>query len=244
MKKLLLSILLVLLVLPMAVQASVLTFSSPGGEPFQVKLNGHTINHRAATFVSIPNVLPGKNYMEFKVMGRRGVFHMGANLVVHRGVEANYALHVLNSRRGKVRLRFLNELPLMPPPVVVTPAPPLPRYPNERYQPAPPRYDRDQDYCRNLLTRQDVDHLADAMKGRSFESTKLTIAREAVRNGSILAEDLKFILGQFEYESSRVEFAKFAYDYVCDKERFYYVYDAFKFDSSIRELEDYSSRRR
>lgn len=34
--------------------------------------------------------------------------------------------------------------------------------------------------------------MADAMKSRSFESTKLIIAREAVRNGSILAEDLKY----------------------------------------------------
>lgn len=243
MKKLLLPILLVLLALPMAVQASILTFTSPGGEPFHVKLNGQTINHRAATFVSIPNVLPGKHYVEFKVVGRRGVHHMGANLVLYRGVEANYALHV-NDRRGRVKLRFISEVPLMPPPVVVRPIPPLPRYPDNRYEPVPPRYDRDQNYCRNLLSSQDIDRLADAMNSRSFESTKMTIAREAVRSGNILAEDLKFILGQFDYESSRVEFAKFAYGYVCDKEHFYYVYDIFKFDSSIRELEDYTSRRR
>lgn len=243
MKKLLLPILLVLLALPMAVQASVLTFTSPGGAPFQVKLNGQTINYNTATLVSIPKVLPGRHHVEFKVFGRRGVYHMGVNLVVHRGVEANYALHV-NDRRAKVRLQFINEIPLLPPPVVVTPAAPLPRYPDNRYEQVPPRYDRDQDYCRNLLTGQDVDRLAEAMKGRGFESTKLTIARETIRSGSILAEDLKFILGQFDYESSRVEFAKFAYDYVCDRERFYYVYDVFKFDSSIRELEDYTSRRR
>jgi hypothetical protein len=246
MKKFLLPLLLVLLVLPMAVQASVLTFTSPGGEPFQVKLNGTTINHRAATFVQIPNLLPGKHYVEFKVMGRRGVHHLGTRLVISRGIESSYALHV-PSRRGDVRLRLIGERLLLPPPVVVTPAPPLPRYPDDRYdryEPVPPRYERDKDYCRNMLSREDVDRLSDAMKSRSFESTKLTIAREAVRNSSILAEDLKFILGKFDYESTRVEFAKFAYDYVCDREHFYYVYDAFQFDSSVRNLEEYTSRRR
>ncbi len=180
-------------------------------------------------------------------MGRGGVHHLATRVALHRGVERNYALHVPN-RRGKVRLHLVGERPVLPPPVIVTPAPPLPpRYPddrNDRYEPVPPRYDRHNDYCRNLLTQEDVDRLADAMKSRSFESTKLTIAREAVRTGSIVAEDLKFILGQFDYESTRVEFAKFAYDYVCDREHFYYVYDAFEFDSSVRELEEYTSRRR
>lgn len=246
--KLLLPLLLVLLVLPMALQASVLTFTSPGGEPFQVKLNGKTVNHRAATFVQIPNLLPGKHYVEFKIMSRRGIHHLGTRVALYRGVESNYALHVPN-RRGKVRLHLVSERPLLPPPppVVVTPVPPLPRYPHDRhdrYEPVLPRYERNDDYCRNILTREDVDRLADAMKSRSFESTKLTIAREAVRNVSIVAEDLKFILEQFDYESTRVEFAKFAYDYVCDQEHFYYVYDAFEFDSSVRELEEYASRRR
>ena len=238
MKKLLLPILLVLLAMPVLAQASVLNFRSPGGEPFYLKLDGRTVNHKASTFVCIPNILPGKHYVEFKIMGRRGVHRLGSKVFLNRGVEANYVLHVAD-RRGKARLQLASQVPLMPPPVVVVPPPPVPKY-----KPVPPRYDRDPVYCRNLLTRQDLDRLAAAMKSRSFESTRLTIARDAVRSGSIVAEDLKFILEQFDYESTRVEFAKFAYDYVCDREHFYYVYEAFTFDSSIRELEEYNSGRR
>ena len=155
----------------------------------------------------------------------------------------------------------------MPLPVVVTPVPPLPRYPDRyddygrdsrserqrpRYDdygrnnprnPQPPRYDDYNSNCRNLLTAQELDRVIQAMNSRNFESTKLTIAREAVRNSSILAEDLKRLLQQFEYENTQVEFAKFAYDYLCDREHLYYIYDVFRFDSSVQELERYTRRR-
>ncbi|MBB6609497.1 DUF4476 domain-containing protein [Pontibacter sp. Tf4] len=245
MRKLLLPLLLVLLAMPVLVQASVLTFRAPAGEPFYLKLNGKLVNHKASNVVRIDHLRPGKHYVEVKVRDRYRDYQLGTKVYVRDGYESNYAVDVVE-RKGKVKLRLLSEVPLLPPPPVVVPRVPYP--PAEPYRPAPPRYDdrydRSDDRCDYLLSRQDVDRLADAMKSRSFESTKLTIAREALRNSSILAEDLKYILQQFDYESTRVEFAKFAYDYVCDQERFYYVYDVFKFDSSVRELEEYTSRRR
>lgn len=245
MRKLLLPLLLVLLAMPVLVQASVLTFRAPAGESFYLKLNGKLVNRTASNFVRIDHLRPGKHYVEVKVRSRYRDYQIGTKLYVRDGFETSYAVDVAE-RKGKVRLRLLSEVPLLPPPVIVPPRAPYP--PAEPYKPAPPRYDdrydRRDDRCDYLMNRQDVDRLADAMKSRSFESTRLTIAREALRNSSILAEDLKYILQQFDYESTRVEFAKFAYDYVCDRERFYYVYDVFKFDSSVRELEEYTSRRR
>ncbi|NEM96291.1 DUF4476 domain-containing protein [Pontibacter burrus] len=245
MRKLLLPLLLVLLAMPVLVQASVLTFRAPAGEPFYLKLNGKLVNHKASNFVRVDHLRPGKHHVEVKVRDRYRDYQLATNVYARNGYETNYSIDV-NQRKGKIKLRLLSEVPLLPPPPVVVPRVPYP--PAEPYRPAPPRYDdrydRRDDRCDYLMSRQDVDRLADAMKSRSFESTKLTIAREALRNSSILAEDLKYILQQFDYESTRVEFAKFAYDYVCDRERFYYVYDIFKFDSSVRELEEYTSRRR
>jgi len=245
MRKLLLPLLLVLLAMPVLVQASVLTFRAPAGEPFYLKLNGKVVNHTASNFVRIDNLRPGKHTVEVKVRDRYRDYQLATKVYTRQGYETNYGVDV-NQRKGNIKLRVLSEVPLLPPPPVVVP--PRVPYPAEPYRPVPPRYDNDRydtrDRCDYLMSRQDVDRLADAMKSRSFESTKLTIAREALRNSSILAEDLKFILQQFDYESTRVEFAKFAYDYVCDRERFYYVYDIFKFDSSVRELEEYTSRRR
>ncbi len=240
MRKLLLPLLLVLLALPVWAQAS-LTFTTYKGDPFLVKIDGRTVSRVASNFVRIANLRHGKHFVEFKIMGRYGVHSMGSKVYVTDGYEANYALHTAG-RSGKAMLRLIDEVPLVRPRI---PIPPAPRYPN-RYEPRHPDYPRHDRYdeCRNLLSSYELERLMDAMDNRSLESTKLSIARDALRNNSIMAEDLKRLLGQFDHESTRVEFAKYAYDYVCDRERFYYVYDTFKFDSSVRELEEYVSRRR
>ena len=242
MKKLLLPLLLVLLALPAFAQPTAVSFTTHRGELFQMALDGRLINRPASNFVRVTDLRPGNHYVEFRIRGRHGVYRTGLNVFVRAGYETNYTVRVSGR---KVSLGVISEIPLGRPPVVVVP-PPAPRYPDrydDRYQPEPPRYEPDNS-CRNLLDRHDVDRLIETMKGRDFESTRLTIAREAVRSGSILAEDLRRVLLQLEYESSRLELAKFAYDSVCDKERFYYIYDVFQFDSNVRELEEYTSRRR
>ncbi|WP_162054000.1 DUF4476 domain-containing protein [Pontibacter pamirensis] len=247
MKKLLLPFLLVLLVLPVMAQASVLTFSAERGEVFYIKLNGRTINHRASNYVRINHLQPGRHLVEVSVRSRRGVYRMGQRVLVPNGVEANYGVR---TRGRRAYLHLIREVRVVPPPVVVTPVPPLPRYDESyedygrqnRREPQPPRYEDNN--CRNLLTAQELDRVIQAMNSREFDNTKLTIAREAVRSGSIMAEDLRRLLQQFEYESNQVEFAKFAYDYLCDREHFYYVYDVFRFDSNVEELERYSNSRR
>lgn len=239
---------LVLLALPARAQAAVLTFTAERGEAFQVKLDGETINFTATNFVRIAPVRVGRHYVEFKIRSRHGVYQMGQNVYVPAGVEANYGVRTVG-RSGKSYLRLISEVPLLPPPSpVVMPSPSYPRYPDyeqDRYEPVPPRYeDRYSDNCRNLLSSRELDRLIQTMNSRSFESTKLSIAREALRNGSILADDLKRLLQQFEYESTRLEFAKYAYDYLCDREHFYYIFDLFRYDSNVRELEEYAARRR
>ncbi|MBC5994225.1 DUF4476 domain-containing protein [Pontibacter cellulosilyticus] len=243
MKKLLLPFLFVLLALPVFAQTAVLTFTAERGEVFHIQLDDRTVNHTASNFVRIAPLRPGRHYVEVKIRTRQGVYQMGQRIVVPAGVEANYGVRTVG-RSGKAYLRLISEVPLAPPIVR-----PLPRYPDryddyDRYDPVPPSYDdRYRGDCRNLMTGHEVDRLIQTMRSRDFESTKLSIARDAVRSGSILAEDLKRVLQQFDYETTRVEFAKYAYDYLCDKEHFYYIYDLFRFDSSVQELEQYTGRR-
>lgn len=259
MRKLLLPILLVLLALPVWAQASILVFTAERGESFQVKVDGRTLNHTATNYVRMNAVRPGEHYVELRVRTRHGMYKMGQKVFVPRGVEATYGVRTLG-RSGKAQLKLLSEVPLRP--VVVVPAPPLPRYPDhhrhdaycghDRYD---DRYDdryKDDRYrddyrdgnCRNLLSSRELDRLVDAIRYRDHESTKLSIARDGLRGNSIMADDLKRLLLQFDHESTRIEFAKYAYDYLCDRDRFYYVFDAFRHDSSVRELEEYARRRR
>ena len=84
---------------------------------------------------------------------------------------------------------------------------------------------------------QDVNALVQAVSQRPFEDSKLSVAKEALAQSSIQADDLKRLLRSFSYETSRVEFAKYAYPHVADRQNFYRVYQAFDFDASTQEVQ-------
>ncbi|WP_114777595.1 DUF4476 domain-containing protein [Botryobacter ruber] len=253
MKKLLLPFLLVLLVLPVWAQASALSFTTKRGEPFLLILNGKPVNPVATNVVRVANLQPGRHYVQFRISGRYGLITSGFRITVPLGHQTNYLVHTPSGRRGRVRLQKISIVPLPPPVASTQPVPP--QQPNPPYTetypgdypteaPAPEPAEKKDGFCQNMLSKYDLDKLVTTIKARESESTRMAIAREAISKNSILSEDLKILLEQFEFETSRLEFAKFAFDYVCDKERFYYVYDAFKFDTSIKELQNYTSRRR
>ena len=84
---------------------------------------------------------------------------------------------------------------------------------------------------------QDVDALVQAVQQRPFEASKLGMAKDALRQNSIQADDLKRLLRTLKVEASRVELAKFAYPHVADQQNFYRVYDAFEFEASVQEVQ-------
>lgn len=82
------------------------------------------------------------------------------------------------------------------------------------------------------LTASDADGLARTLARTSFEDERLQIARQALSQSSLRAEDLARLLRELHFDSSRVEFAKFAYPRVIDPHNFYQVYASF--DSSLK----------
>lgn len=72
-----------------------------------------------------------------------------------------------------------------------------------------------------------------------FEEDRLIIARQAIGNRAISSEQALELAGTFSFESTRLEFAKYAYLKVIDPQRFYIVNDAFSFSSSKRELDEF-----
>lgn len=87
---------------------------------------------------------------------------------------------------------------------------------------------------------------ADAKKSiesKGFEETKMTMAQQIGRDRCFSTEQVKGIMGLFGFEETKLEFAKFAYDRTHDIGNFYRVNDAFGFESSIEELNDYIKSR-
>ena len=89
----------------------------------------------------------------------------------------------------------------------------------------------------HVMEPRDVDALLQAVQRRPFEAGKLSLAKEALSQNSIPADDLKRLLRSLSSEASRVELAKFAYPHVADQQNFYRIYEAFDFDSSIEDVQ-------
>ncbi len=77
------------------------------------------------------------------------------------------------------------------------------------------------------------------LKNQSFDSDKLSIARQALRNNYFDTYQIREVMSLMDFEKNRVDFAKDAYASCVDKQNYFRVNDAFQFSSSIRELDDY-----
>ncbi len=94
--------------------------------------------------------------------------------------------------------------------------------------------------CASLLQPQDVSALISTIQGKDFEATKVSVAKQAVGSATILAEDVARVLRTFDYESTRLDFAKFAYARCCDQRNYFKVNNAFEFESSTAELQRFT----
>jgi len=78
-----------------------------------------------------------------------------------------------------------------------------------------------------------------SLHNESFDNTRLTIAKQVISTNTFTSTQVKEIVEQFSYESSRIEIAKFSYKYTVDKGSYFLVADAFTYSSSKQELMEY-----
>jgi hypothetical protein len=93
--------------------------------------------------------------------------------------------------------------------------------------------------CPYPMTDLDFADVKRSIESKSFEDSKLTIAKEVTSANCLFASEVKEIMMLFDFESTRLTYAKFAWDYTFDKGNYYKVNDAFQFESSIDELRQY-----
>lgn len=74
---------------------------------------------------------------------------------------------------------------------------------------------------------------------KDFEDSKLTVAKQITGSNCLTAAQVRDMMGAFDFEDSKLEFAKFAYGRTFDIGNYYKLNDAFDFESSIDELNQY-----
>jgi hypothetical protein len=86
-------------------------------------------------------------------------------------------------------------------------------------------------------------NLLNTIRNASFESTKLSIVNTVARSNNFTTNQVKAILQQFSFESTKLDFAKTAYAKTIDKNNYYSINDVFSFSSSTIALNDFLASR-
>lgn len=93
--------------------------------------------------------------------------------------------------------------------------------------------------CPWPMSQNDFEAAKRTISSRSFEDSKLEIAKQIISNNCLLSSQVKSIMSLFNFETSKLDFAKFAYTRVYDIGNYFIVNEAFSFDSSTNELNNF-----
>ena len=77
------------------------------------------------------------------------------------------------------------------------------------------------------------------IESKGFDDTKLSTAKQVAKANCLTTDQILEIMKIFGFDESRLEFAKYAYDYCFDQNNYYNVSQGFSFDSSTEELNEY-----
>lgn len=78
-----------------------------------------------------------------------------------------------------------------------------------------------------------------SIEEKTFSDSKLTLAKQVVKNNCLTAGQIKRIVTLFDFESTKLEFAKFAFPFCYNPENYWKINDAFDYESSIEELNQF-----
>ena len=106
---------------------------------------------------------------------------------------------------------------------LVPPTPPVPP------APLPP----------HAMNARDYEEAYRLINDESFDSSKLTLAEQVVSMNPMSASQILGICKLFSFESNKLEFAKYAYEFCVDRNKYYLLNEAFTYESSKRELNEF-----
>jgi hypothetical protein len=93
--------------------------------------------------------------------------------------------------------------------------------------------------CASGMNTADFNTAKSSINGKSFEDSKLTMAKQVLDNNCMTSAQVKEVMGLFSFENNKLDLAKYAYGRTVDKNNYYKVNDTFTFESSITELDSY-----
>ncbi|REJ81617.1 MAG: DUF4476 domain-containing protein [Bacteroidetes bacterium] len=188
---------------------------------YSVQLNGYRLNtHGKSVYVN--QLIPGRHHIRI-YKEHSGAYHHHSRLVFDSYVDIHPASHTEARFSGKHGFRVESIRPIAAPVPYPSPIIPRPVYHHPYYGMEVPD---DEDFY-NILS---------VLQEQSFESSRLELAENWIRNNYLTSLQVKELMEQFDFESTRLDIAKKSYEHTVDKNNFHITYSAFVFDSSVKEL--------
>lgn len=93
--------------------------------------------------------------------------------------------------------------------------------------------------CMYPMGSSDFEKAKASVKSKSFEDSKLTVAKQIMNSNCLSSAQVKEIMALFSFEETKLDWAKFAYRKTTDPNNYYQLNDGFTFETSITELDNY-----
>ena len=113
--------------------------------------------------------------------------------------------------------------------------------PPPAYNPPPPARPNYGGYsgrigCPNPMNDGEFGNVINSISRNDFENTKLSMAKQIIGSRCVTSAQVRSVMQAFEFENSKLEFAKFAYRNTYDIDNYFMVNDAFEFENSKTDL--------
>lgn len=93
--------------------------------------------------------------------------------------------------------------------------------------------------CTAPMSNTEFASVKKTIEAKDFEESKIKIAKQIIDNNCLLSSQVKEIMVLFNFDETRLDLAKYAYGHTYDIGNYYKLNDAFKFESSIDELDQH-----
>lgn len=93
--------------------------------------------------------------------------------------------------------------------------------------------------CPYPMSPADFDNAKRSISSKDFSDSKLKLAQQIIDSNCLLSSQVRQMMELFDFEDDKLTLAKYAFGYTLDYGNYYQVNDAFEYESSIDELDEY-----
>lgn len=93
--------------------------------------------------------------------------------------------------------------------------------------------------CTFAMSNSDFSAAKASVNKQSFSDSKMKTAKQFTKANCLSVNQIKEIMNLFSFDDDKLEYAKYAYDYCVDKNKYFMLAEEFSFSSSSDSLNDY-----